>query len=333
MMSTQVNGTAVRHYPQTVFVPEVDPSRPAFGLPENDILFITSFELLSDMNRKNTGAVIESFRQAFPGKEGVGLVVNVNNPHPHPAASEQLRELHSRASNDPRIVLIEKNLTYREVLSLYAACDAIVSLHRGEGLGLSPMEGMTLGKPVIATAWSGVMDFMSDRNSCLVPCTLVPLPAASASGYNASYVGGATVWAEPDVGCAAVWMRRLAEDASLRKKIGDAAAGDLRQRHQLCGKGETFHEVELFCENIDRFRENGPVTMPRDSGEKDPDGFSGIGDFIRKILSLVEERRIGEALEYYERRRAIIGSGKASPELMRIDDLLKKLGASGLFSR
>jgi len=38
------------------------------------------------------------------------------------------------------------------------------------------MEAMALGKPVIATGWSGNMAFMDHTNSCLVGYGLVPVP-------------------------------------------------------------------------------------------------------------------------------------------------------------
>ena len=55
-----------------------------------------------------------------------------------------------------------------DVISLYASADCFISLHRSEGLGLGMMEAMLLGKPVIATGWSGNLDFMTADNSRLV---------------------------------------------------------------------------------------------------------------------------------------------------------------------
>ena len=56
-----------------------------------------------------------------------------------------------------------------------AACDAYVSLHRSEGTGLTITDAMALGKPVIATSWSGNMDFMDVSNSFPVRYELVEL--------------------------------------------------------------------------------------------------------------------------------------------------------------
>ena len=47
-------------------------------------------------------------------------------------------------------------------------CDCYVSLHRSEGLGLTMAEAMALGKPVIATGYSGNLHFMTPENSYLV---------------------------------------------------------------------------------------------------------------------------------------------------------------------
>ena len=50
-----------------------------------------------------------------------------------------------------------------DMAGLMAAVDIVLSLHRSEGFGLVPAEAMQLGKPVVATGWSGNMDFMNDR--------------------------------------------------------------------------------------------------------------------------------------------------------------------------
>ena len=46
--------------------------------------------------------------------------------------------------------------------------DALVSLHRSEGVGLHMTEAMWLGVPVIATRYSGNLDFMDDECALLV---------------------------------------------------------------------------------------------------------------------------------------------------------------------
>lgn len=250
MMATQVRNVPVRHFPQTTFLPDgYQADRKAFGLPENDVLFITSFEMFSDINRKNTWAVLSAFDRAFTKHDNATLVVKINNARSLPAFEEEVGRLYAFAARNGRVIVLDKVLPHNGVMSLYASCDVLVSLHRAEGLGLSPMEAMLLGKPVIATGWSGNMDFMTDRNSCLVPCRLVPADSNGMSGYKPSYVGAETVWADPDVDHAVVWMQRLVSDRGLRETIGKTAQADMDNRQSKCRKGDIFKDVRQFHEN------------------------------------------------------------------------------------
>src|SRR6185369_6274208 len=103
-----------------------------------------------------------------------------------------------------------ESLGYDSVLSLYASLDVYLSLHRSEGLGLGLMEAMALGKPVIATGWSGNMSFMNHTNGCLVGYDLVPVAqTATHRYYQREFLGADTVWAEPHIDEASAWMTKL----------------------------------------------------------------------------------------------------------------------------
>jgi glycosyltransferase involved in cell wall biosynthesis len=221
---------------------EIRPDRGRFGLPEDRVLFVTGFEPHSDPQRKNPFAAIDAFQNAFEGDDRAHLVVRVNNARvdgrPHPV----LQTLHERAGHDQRIHWLEEAFTYSEVLSLYASCDAFVSLHRAEGLGLGPMEAMTLGKPVIATSWSGNMTYMNHVNSCLVRHRLIPVESEHRD-YQRETVGDGAVWADPYVDDAAAWMRRLADDPELRSTIGSRAAADMEAFLEDAERGSFVDEV------------------------------------------------------------------------------------------
>jgi glycosyltransferase involved in cell wall biosynthesis len=94
-----------------------------------------------------------------------------------------------------------------------AASDIVLSLHRSEGFGLVPAEAMLLGKPVIATGWSGNMDFMDATSAALVGYRLVPTEDPRQVYHGAS-------WAEPDQRDAVAHLRRLADDAAERRALG-----------------------------------------------------------------------------------------------------------------
>jgi len=204
----------------------VSPSRRRFGIADEGTLFLTSFEPLSDIRRKNPFAAIEAFRRAFDRSGREQLLIKLNNAKADGALYPAIAELHQVCGSHPNIRIIDETLSYPEVLDLYATCDVFVSMHRAEGLGLALMEAMALGKPVIATAWSGNMTFMDHTNSCLLRYDLIPVDG-SLPVYRKEYVGKDAVWADPRIEDAVAWMKRLAVDEFGRKAIGEKAARDM----------------------------------------------------------------------------------------------------------
>jgi glycosyltransferase involved in cell wall biosynthesis len=205
--------------------------RAAFGLPRDATLFVTSFELASDVVRKNPWGVLEAFARAFPdGDERARLVVKLNNSTIFPEFAGSLARLAAATERDPRIRVLDAVLPHADVLALYACADAYVSLHRAEGVGLGPLEAMSLGVPAIATGWSGNLDYMDEGNAFLVGHGFVPVRAETQLAYSIDRVGEDAVWAEPDVDQAAAWMRHVAEDPGETRRRGVRAAADVAQR-------------------------------------------------------------------------------------------------------
>jgi glycosyltransferase involved in cell wall biosynthesis len=95
-----------------------------------------------------------------------------------------------------------------------ASIDCFVSLHRAEGFGLGMAEAMACGKAVIATPWSGNVDFTRHDNALLVDYALVPLER-DLGPYRKG-----EPWAEPDVDSAARAMREIARSRELRERLG-----------------------------------------------------------------------------------------------------------------
>lgn len=198
------------------------PQRDRFGLPDKATIFISSFDLNSDPERKNPTATLAAFQHAFAGDQSAHLVIKLNGTSGTGERRAWVKDLRDYCGARANVQLITDTLSYSDVLSLYASCDVFVSLHRAEGFGLGMMEAMALGKPVIATGWSGNMSFMDHTNACLVNYRLVPVQA-SINAYSRERVGADAVWADADIEQAANWMYRLASDPALRASIGEAA--------------------------------------------------------------------------------------------------------------
>lgn len=206
-------------------------ARVDFGLPEDALLIFYSFDANSSDARKNPWGLIEAFSRAFDERERSGpvrLVMKVQN-----LASQRYGPALKEALAGVNGILIEEELRRDEMNGLLGSIDVYASLHRAEGFGLGMAEAMFLGKPVIATAYSGNLDFMNTANSCLIGYSLRAVDQADhrwvpeAAGI---YEPG-LIWAEPKLDHAARWMRLLYERPHERSRIGAAAARTIRERH------------------------------------------------------------------------------------------------------
>jgi len=197
-----------------------------FRIPETSYAFLFAFDLRSYAARKNPQAAIEAFRRVVRARPAADctLVLKVGGTAARPegftAFKSEIADLGDEHAQ--RVVLVEGDLTAAEITSLLWVCDAFVSLHRSEGFGRLLAEAMLMGKPVIATAYSGNVDFMTADDSLLVPYALVPVPDGAypfAAGQS---------WAEPDVDGAAGHMLRLLDDPSEGRRIGERASRHMR---------------------------------------------------------------------------------------------------------
>lgn len=209
--------------------------RSAMNLPLDKFIFLFFFDFRSYVSRKNPQAVLDAFFQAFGNSQdaAVHLVIKVNGNEDQP---EQYRKfLQDERLQDKRVQIIASALDDRGIKSLVASCDCFVSLHRSEGFGRGLAEAMYYGKPVIATAYSGNLDFMDRQNSCLVDYTLIPLSAAD---YP---FGEGQVWADADVNQAAWYMKKLFEDGVFAGSIGKLACHTIRTHHSSSAVGKLLH--------------------------------------------------------------------------------------------
>lgn len=201
-------------------------SRRHFGIPESSYAFLFFFDFRSFAARKNPSAVIHAFealRKQRPTADTC-LVIKTHGSQAAPGALEELKAVVAPLGD--RVVLIDQAMTDNDTKNLVRCCDAFVSLHRAEGFGRGLAEAMYLGKPVVATAYSGNMDFMAAQTAYLVDYKLVPV----APGEYPHSEG--QVWADADVAHAARHMAALVDDPVQGRLRGQHASRNIRD---LCG--------------------------------------------------------------------------------------------------
>ncbi len=172
---------------------------------------VAMFDFKSSAARKNPEGAMAAFAAAFGHDPSVRLVIKTHNTDFAPEAARRLRE-----QAGPNVEFVDAVWDRAQVLSFIASADAFLSLHRAEGFGLTLAEAMMLGTPVVATGWSGNLAFMDADSACLVPSRLVPI-----EDPQGIYRG--QVWAEPDVGAAAQYLRRLRDDRAFANSLAERA--------------------------------------------------------------------------------------------------------------
>ena len=240
-------------FPLPVSVPEIKtPSSWELDLPEG-FVFLFCFDFDSIFDRKNPTAVIRAFLEAFPDDERVFLRIKSINGSKAP---EKLQLLHSVAGDDPRISFIDGYWESQRVRALMAYCDAYISLHRAEGFGLTMAEAMAYGKPVVATGYSGNLDFMNPENSFLVSSHRTEIKEGCEP-----YPPGA-FWAEPDVADAARLLRSVISSPTEAAEKAARGRVDIEQHHSPAARSRFVSQrIEEIARNLPHSQ--GDTQLPK----------------------------------------------------------------------
>jgi GT2 family glycosyltransferase/glycosyltransferase involved in cell wall biosynthesis len=163
--------------------------RSYFRLADDVFIFGCFFDVGSTVERKNPELAVRAFIAAFGEREDVLLVLKYHGAHHYP---DDVKKLHALTAGRANIRFFGRIFNDQELISFKSMIDCVVSPHRSEGFGLNLTEALLLGKTVIATNYSGNVDFMDDEDSYPVAYRLVELEKECGP-----YPPGA-LWAEPD---------------------------------------------------------------------------------------------------------------------------------------
>jgi glycosyltransferase involved in cell wall biosynthesis len=200
--------------------------------PEGPFTVVSTLSLRSGLARKNPVALIRAFRLAFGDGRDRRLRLLVTGAAHCPQGRAAILRAIGRAAN---IEVEWQPLTRAQYFAWWGSPDAYALLHRSQGFGLSLAEAMGAGIPVVATGWSGNMDFMTEQNAFPVRFRLCDV--ADPKRKSAPSEGQ---WAEPDVEHAAEVLGLLAARPDLARHVGRTAHRAIHVR--LTGQS--------FCRNL-----------------------------------------------------------------------------------
>ncbi len=214
--------------------------RSRFGIPEGEFIFLFMFDMCSIFERKNPMAIIEAFELAFPKRENgptrPRLVIKVNRGSFNQPGMALLKTGLDRVGG----ILLDGTYTRNEAYALIQCANAYVSLHRSEGFGLTMAEAMLMNKPVIATGYSGNMDFMNRDIAHLVPHEMIDIDET-----RLVYRKGMR-WANPSVVHAARAMQSIMEKPNETEDMATRGKLHIQKVLSLDAAGKRFLERAQF---------------------------------------------------------------------------------------
>lgn len=163
------------------------------AIPETFCYLFVGHWIQGDLgaDRKDVGMLIKIFSEVFKNKKNPPALVLKTSGATFSKIdkAEILKKIYdirgSLTGNLPNVYLIHGELTPSELNRLYnhPKVKAHVSLTHGEGFGRPLLEATLSGKPLLATGWSGHLDFLPAELSNLLPGSLGNIPPSACNDW------------------------------------------------------------------------------------------------------------------------------------------------------
>lgn len=228
-MQAYLPGKNIYHLPvpsDHVILLDQQECKKQYNISSETFLCLFIFDYRSDMYRKNPLAIIRAFKMAFTEIDNCQLIIKT---HHFPVWEEQL--IKNEIAGHPGIIFFNREMSAEERDALMNACDLYISLHRSEGFGMTIMEALLLGKPVVCTNYSGNLDFC-DASWCeLVNYEMVAIHPQSVYARNKGCEN--SKWADPDIEDAARKIRNVRAEYDLHVKKSMKGKAWIEKRYNL----------------------------------------------------------------------------------------------------
>lgn len=166
-------------FPQPIDTTRADINYGRYAIPAHEgFMFYSIFQWIE---RKNPKALLQAYWEAFTGRKDVSLLlktyrVNFSREdfmHIEENIIRWKKEL--RLHHYPRVLLIRRLLSRKEIMKIHQTGDCFISADHGEGWNRCLMEALQMGKTVISTARGGIHEYLNMDYYFPIPSTYVPV--------------------------------------------------------------------------------------------------------------------------------------------------------------
>ena len=191
-----------------------------------------------DLERYNTQAVIDAYRQAFSQDDDVALVIK---DYGATSGDTTFRRTLANAPSGAHVEYVSTFTDKGKLIILYKSSDAFVSAHRGEGFGMKILDAMACGLPVVTPLFGGPTSYCQPSNCLAVDYSLIPM--GDCLDTRSLPITNQPMWAEVDPGSLLEKMRRVYDDRTTGRRIGAAARADVKERFSWDSAAARFGEI------------------------------------------------------------------------------------------
>ncbi|MFN2599501.1 MAG: glycosyltransferase [Pyrinomonadaceae bacterium] len=207
---------------------------------EGDFVFYSIFEW---QDRKSPQGTIQTYLREFRDARDAVLVVKTN-PGAAAVAERALAQAREAAQSRARVEVRAEAWSDAQVRALHRRGDCYLSLHRGEGWCYPLFEAAAGATPVVATNFSGPLEYLCAEEHALVSFRLERVRQPYV------YYHPSMRWAEPDLAHAAQLMREVYERRGEWRERAARGAARLREEFSLEAVGRTARAK--LCELLAR---------------------------------------------------------------------------------
>lgn len=243
-------------------------------IPEKFCYLFVGHWLRGDLgeDRKNVGLLIKIFLETFKQVKDVSppaLILKTSGGNfsilDRREIERKIQSIRNTVSLSdgqilPNVYILHGELTDAEMNSLYnhPKIKAHVSLTKGEGFGRPLLEASVSGKPVIASGWSGHMDFLNSEEAVLVGGELKPIHPSSV--WDGILIKESS-WFAPDIQqCANAMAVVFMDYEKFRKKANKLGKENSKKFSYQSIQKRTW---ELLDKYVPEFPKQVPLMLPK----------------------------------------------------------------------